>query len=179
MPLKSTKEAYGLVSKLTHWLIALLIIGLIWLGWYMVDLSYYDRWQNFSLTAHRALGMVVLALAVFKICWVVRSESPALPVSLKRWERAAASATHHTLYLAMLFIPLTGYLISTSNGDPIPFFGWFDIPALFTVSEGVRNLAIEAHYYSAYAVAAIVVLHVAAALKHQFVDKDGTLGRML
>ena len=79
----------------------------------MVDLSYYDKWQNFSLMAHRALGMVVLLLAVFKICWVVGSASPGYVASIKAWERAAASATPHTLYLAMLLSPVTGYVIST------------------------------------------------------------------
>ena len=177
--LRNTTETYGPVSKLNHWRIALRIIGLIWLGWYMVDLTYYHEWQKFSLMAHRALGMVVLLLAALKIAWVIGSKLPDFVGSQKPWERAAASATHHLLYLVMLLVPLTGYIISTSNGDPIPFFGWFDIPALFTAGTQVRDIAIDVHYYLAYAVAVIVLMHAAGALKHQFIVKDGTLGRIV
>lgn len=179
MKLRNTNERYGAITKLLHWSIAMLIIGLIWLGWYMVDLTYYDKWYNASLTAHRALGMLVLLLAALKIAWIVLSRPPPFVATIKPWERVAAKATHHTLYLAMLLIPVTGYIISTSEGDAIPFFDWFEIPALFSAGERLRDLAIEIHYYAAYGVAFLVLLHAGAALKHQFLDRDGTLKRML
>ena len=75
--------------------------------------------------------------------------------------------------------PLTGYVISTSAGDGIAIFGWFEVPAVLPKSEALRDAAVELHYYLAYGTAALVLLHVTAALKHQFVDRDDILSRML
>ncbi|NKC13798.1 MAG: cytochrome b [Gammaproteobacteria bacterium] len=177
--LKNTEERYGLLPKLLHWFIAVLIIGLIWLGWYMVDLTYYDRWYNDSLTAHKALGLLVLALALVKIVWTLVNRPPPLVATLRTFERVAAHAAHGLLYLAMLLIPVTGYLISTSAGAAVSIFNWFDVPALVVLDDASRDVAIEVHYYASYAVAVLVVIHALAALKHQFIDKDGTLRRML
>ena len=162
-----------------HWTVALLIIGLIVLGWYMVGLTYYDKWYNDSLSIHKALGMLALALACLKVIWAAVSPSPAFSATLKPWERAAARTTHIVLYAMMVAIPVTGYAISTSAGDSVSFFGWIDIPALLPKSEGLRDLAIELQYYFSYGTAGLVGLHALAALKHQFVDKDGTLRKMM
>ncbi len=86
---------------------------------------------------------------------------------------------HLTLFAMMVAIPITGYGISTSAGDGITIFGWFEVPALIPESEALRDLAIELHYYLAYGTAALVLLHAMAAFKHQFIDRDGTLGRMI
>ena len=176
---KNSAQHYGLISKLLHWSIALLIIGLIWLGWYMVQLGYYDAWYHDSLTAHKALGMLVLLLGAIKIIWSIYSTSPDFVPSIKPWERWAARGAHILLFALMLSVPATGYLISTSAGDSISFFEWFDIPVLLQADERLRDLAIEWHYYLAYGAAGLVGIHALAALKHQFINKDGTLGKML
>jgi cytochrome b561 len=175
---RSSKTDYGIITRLLHWLVALLIIGLIGLGWWMVDLSYYDRWYNRALDLHKALGMLVLALAAVKIGWMMFDGRPGFPDSISSWERTAATAVHHLFYLLMLLIPVTGYIISTSAGDGISMFGWFEVPALLPAGETVRDIAIELHYWLAYGTAALVVIHAAAAVKHQFIDRDGTLRRM-
>lgn len=177
--LKNSDTRYGLVAKSLHWLIAGLIIGLIALGWYMVDLTYFDRWYNESLSLHKSLGMLVLALALLKLGWMAYSPSPGLSANLARWERAAAKATHHTLILMMILLPVTGYVISTSAGHEVSFFGLFGIPALLPRNETLRDIAIVLHFYMAYGVALLVAGHVLAALKHQFLDRDGTLMRMI
>ena len=177
--LKSTESAYGLVTRALHWLVAALVIGLIWLGWWMVGLTYYDRWYNTSLETHKALGLTVLALAVVKIAWVALDGKPRLPPSIGAWERRGASVAHYLFYVLMIAVPVTGYFISTSAGDGIPIFGWFEVPAITALGEGPRELAIELHYWLAYAMAGLVAVHVLAALKHQFIDRDGTLSRML
>ena len=179
MLIKNTAEHFGLVAKLVHWVIALLILGLIWLGWYMVGLSYYDPWSQDSLIAHRALGMIVLGLALFKVLWLIVSPTPDPLPSQKPWEHKASHLVHWILFLSMFVIPITGYLISTSEGAAVPIFNWFDIPALFVVEESTRDLAIDIHYYVAYAILVVAVIHASAAVKHQFVDRDGTLKRML
>lgn len=179
MKIKNTPETFGLLTKLLHWLIAIAIIGLIWLGWYMVDLTYYDKWYNKSLTWHKAVGMLVLAAAILKIGWQLYSPLPGTNPLLKAWEKFAARLMHIILLVMMILIPVSGYLISTSNGKPIDIFGWFAIPALVPVDKNLRDLAIDLHFYLAYGTAILALGHAGAALKHQFINKDGTLTKML
>ena len=145
--LRNSESTYGAITRSLHWTVALLIIGLIALGWYMVGLSYYDKWYNDSLSIHKSLGMLALTLACLKVIWAAVPPHPAFSGTLKPWERSAARATHMVLYAMMVAIPVTGYVISTSAGDSVSFFGWFDIPAALPKSEGLRDVAIELHYY--------------------------------
>jgi cytochrome b561 len=177
--LRNTVNSYGLVSKALHWLIALGIIGLIALGWWMVGLSYYDAWYHRGLELHRAIGIVVLCLATVFVLWKTLSPSPGHQAELKPWEKLGARIAHVLLLLAMFIIPLSGYVISTSSESGFPFFDLFEIPALLPKSEDARDLAIFIHYYIAYGLVAVIALHAGAAVKHQFIDKHGTLKRML
>jgi cytochrome b561 len=79
----------------------------------------------------------------------------------------------------MLALPVTGYLVSGSAGQAIPVYGWFEVPALARLEAGARDLVIAIHYYCAYGTGALAALHAAAAVKHQFVDRDGLLARMI
>jgi cytochrome b561 len=176
---RNTDTRYGLVAKFLHWSIAALILGLIWLGWYMVGLTYFDKWYNESLSLHKACGLLVLGLALLKLGWLAYSPSPAFPPGLARWEQIAARSVHHILILMMVLIPVTGYLISTSAGKPVSFFGLLDVPAVVPVGERLRDLAIDAHFYLAYGTGVLAAGHVLAACKHQFLDRNGTLARML
>ena len=177
--LRNTPERYGLVTKCLHWGIALGIIGILWLGWWMVGLSYYDAWYNRGLALHRALGMMVLGLACLLLLWKLISPSPGLQKELTPWEKLGAHMAHGLLLLAMFAIPISGYVISTAAGKGFSMFGLFEIPALLPKSEATRDLAIAAHYYIAYGLIAVIVLHAGAAIKHQIIDKHGTLKRML
>jgi len=179
MQIRNSPEQFGLLTKILHWMIAALILFLVWLGWYMVDLDYYHKWYNSSLHWHKSLGMIVLILAVIKIGWQFYTPPPAVVDNLKPWEEKAANGMHHLLILMMLLIPVTGYFISTSDGKSVEVFDWFALPALISKNETVRDLAIGLHFYLAYAVAFLAAGHAGAALKHQFIDKDGTLARMI
>ena len=169
---------YSVLTRILHWLMALNILGLIALGWWMVDLTYYDPWYNRSLELHKAIGLVGLAVAVLFVAWALVRRGPPLP-DMPAWQRIGAHAAHGLLFLLMLVLPVTGYLISTSAGDGVSIFGLFEVPALVQGGESLRDIAIDLHYYIAYGALALVGLHAAAALKHQFVDKDGLLRRML
>ncbi len=179
MLIKNSLSRFGLFSKLLHWLIAILILGLIWLGWYMVDLTYYDKWYNDSLHYHKSFGILVLALALLKIGWQQYTPAPGPATGLKAWEKTGAKIMHYILWSMMLLIPVTGYLISTSAGKPIQLFNWVTLPALVDVDEALRELAIDVHYYLAYATLFLVIGHAGAALKHHFINRDETLKRML
>jgi len=177
--LLNNTERYGWVSRAFHWAIAGLILGLIWLGWWMVDLSFYDAWYHASLTWHKSLGLVVLVLALAKVIWHRRSTPPPLGDTLTSLERVGARSVHRMLLALMFIIPITGYIITTSDGKPVDMFGLFEIPALLSVTEMVRDNSIFLHYWLAYGTIALVGLHAAAALKHQFINRDGILRRMI
>ena len=125
MKIRNTASGYGLVSKLLHWGIGLSILFLIALGWYMVDLTYFDRWYNDSLSWHKSHGMLVLGVAVVYFAWKVVSPSPGPVAALPIWQRYGANVVHALLMVSMVVLPVSGYLISTSAGQPVSVFGWF------------------------------------------------------
>lgn len=179
MRLRNTTNGYGAVAKALHWSMAVLIIGLIGLGWWMVQLTYYDPLYHDALSWHRSLGMIALALIVLRLGWMAVGPRPAPPLSLTRFDRVASRVVHGVLVVLMVVMPLTGYIISTSAGDPVSVFGLVSIPAVLPVSDALRDAATEVHYYAVYAAAALAVLHSLAALKHHLMDRDETLRRML
>ena len=176
---KSGRDHYGLVAIGFHWSIAIVFVGLLGLGAWMVGLTYYDPWYNRSLALHKAFGILVLVVAAAKFGWRIADRSPGYGAEVRAWERGAATAMHWLLNAAIVLLPVTGYAISTSEGAGIDLFGLFELPALFDISEGTRELAIEIHYYLAYGILALVALHAGAALKHHLVDRGSTLRRML
>jgi len=179
MPYLDTSAQYGLITKGLHWLIAILIIALLGIGWWMVDLSYFDPWYHDALTWHKSLGLIVGLVVTFKLTWGLIDTPPKPQSTLSSFEKTASGLAHNTLRLAMLVIPVTGYLVSTSEGAAIEVFNWFSFPAAMQINEGARDIAIDVHYYFAYTTLALVILHATAALKHQFIDRKGTLKRML
>ena len=176
---RSGKDHYGIVSSGFHWTIAILIVGLVGLGAWMVGLTYYDPWYNDSLMLHKAIGIVVLGLALAKFSWKLADGYPGYGPEVKPYERASATLTHWLLNALMVLLPVTGYLISTSEGAGIDMFGLFDVPAFFDVTAETRDLAIDVHFYVAYGGIGLVGIHIVAALKHHFVDRGSTLRRML
>ena len=176
---RSGKDRYGIVSSGFHWAIALAVVGLVGLGAWMVGLTYYDPWYYDSLALHKAIGIVVLALALAKFGWKLVDRNPGFGPEVKPHERAGATAMHWLLNALMVLLPVTGYLISTSEGAGIDMFGLFDVPALVDVTAETRDLAIDIHFYVAYGGIALVGMHIIAALKHHFVDRGSTLRRML
>ena len=176
---RSGKDHYGIVSSGFHWAIALAVVGLVGLGAWMVGLTYYDPWYYDSLALHKAIGIVVLALALAKFGWKLVDRNPGFGPEVKPHERAGATAMHWLLNALMVLLPVTGYLISISEGTGIDMFGLFDVPALVDVWAETRDLAIDIHFYVAYGGIALVGMHIIAALKHHFVDRGSTLRRML
>ena len=169
---------YSAVTRVLHWLLATGILAMVALGWWMVDLTYYDAWYNRSLELHKSVGMLLMLPALLFVVWTLLRRGPPLP-DMPRWQRIAAHATHGLLYLLMLALPVSGYLISTSAGAAVQVFGAFAVPGLVNGGEALRDTAIDLHWAMGYGVLAVVALHAGAALKHQFLDRDGLLRRML
>ena len=176
---RNNRLRYGLVSIALHWTIALGVIGLVGLGAWMVGLSYYDRWYYDALALHKSVGVVVLVLVLVKFGWRFAGPGPEFAPEVGQRSRIGATAMHWLLNALLVLVPVTGYLISTSEGAGIELFGLFDLPAMVEVSERTRDLAIELHYYLAYGGIALVAFHAGAALKHHFVDRGSTLARMV
>ena len=179
MNITNTKNGYGLVAILLHWLMALLIVGLFAIGVYMVELDYYDKWYNAAPWWHKSVGMLVFFLLVLRLFWVFINTHPLPLLSYKPWEIIAAKVTHVLFYILLLLICFSGYFITTAKGASIDMFGWFNIPALAKLGEGTAEVTGEVHEIAAYVMALLFVLHVCATVKHHFFDKDVTLLRML
>ena len=176
---RNGRDHYGVVSIAFHWTVALGFAGLIGLGAWMVELTYYDPWYNASLALHKAIGIVVLIPALARLGWRLADRRPGFEAELTSAERMAATAMHWLLGALTVLLPVTGYLISTSEGSGIDMFGLVEVPASVPVSAGMRDLAIDVHFYLAYGAVGLIALHAGAALKHHFLDGGSTLARML
>lgn len=176
MFIRDTSEGYGLVSRLFHWLMAVAIIAMFGLGLWMVRLDYYSPYYNSAPDIHRSVGMILLFALTLRVIWRLSNPKPSA-VELSPFERKAAFSVHWGFYLLLFALLISGYLISTSDGDPISVFGWFDVPALTKVP-GLETPAGNVHRVLAYAVIALAVIHALAALKHHLIDRSTILTRM-
>ncbi len=179
MQLSNNTKSYGLVSILLHWLVALTIFGLFGVGFWMVDLGYYDTWYHRAPFLHKSTGIILFGVMLLRILWRLMSPPPKAPANHQTWEKRLAHGVHHLLYLMIFIILVSGYLISTADGHPIDVFGWFNVPALPVQFDNQADLSGLVHEYMAYALMGLVVLHLAGAIKHHLVDRDVTLKRML
>ncbi len=179
MLIKNDEELYGALSKGFHWTIALIIIGLIALGWYMAELDREAPGRAVLYLTHKSLGVLVLELALLRLLWISYTRPPSLPAGLRQWEKTAAHLMHIVLYGMMFAIPFTGYMLSATGGYPVTFFNLYEIPAIFPKDEGLHEIAEEVHEILAFTTLGLVVVHVAGALKHRFVDGNDVLERML
>ncbi len=170
-------ENYNIITRVIHWLSALCIVGLFAVGLWMVDLSYYSEWYRTAPHYHRSIGILLAIVTLFRIVWKHMSASP--KPEGKAFEIVTAKLTHSAMYLLLITIFATGYLISTSDGRGIEVFDWFTVPGAGELFPNQSDLAGEIHFYAAWAVILIAGLHALAALKHHFIDKDNTLRKML
>ncbi|MRI35489.1 cytochrome b [Endozoicomonas sp. OPT23] len=176
---KNTQQGYGRITIMVHWLSALTVFSLFGVGLYMMSLSYYDPLYRTLPWWHKSFGLTLLAVTVFRIIWKAASPTPAALPEHGKWTVRLAKLGHSTLYLLLIAIMLTGYLISTADGRGIPFFGWFEVPAFFDGFEGQEDLAGELHFYLAWGLVIAAAGHGLAAIKHHLIDKDKTLTRMI
>jgi cytochrome b561 len=179
----SMPDRYSRVAIGLHWLIAALIIGLLIAGTVMTKLSFVTHAEmRISLTqTHKAVGLSVLVLSLARLLWRLGHKPPALPSNMSRFERFAAKLTHIAFYGFMIGMPLLGWLMVSGYDNAISYFGLFDWPKLpgLLGNEELSALFKRSHKYMGYGGAALIALHVGAALKHHFVKKDDVLARMV
>ncbi len=177
MSVISTKWPLG--SRILHWLSAVFIFGLFALGYWMRTLDYYHPWYEQAPDLHKSFGIVLIILMVTRLVWRVITNKPEHLASHKAWELTLAKIIHWILYLGIILILITGYLIATSDNRPIEVFELFNVPVVMQAFEEQEDIAGIIHEWAAYILMAFVGLHLLGALKHHFIDKDKTLKRML
>jgi cytochrome b561 len=182
-------DRYTRVAIALHWSIALAVVALSITGLWMVDAikqpeSRATAFQTYQL--HKSLGLTVLVLTGLRLIWRLTHPAPPLPVGMTSFERAAAKATHILFYAMMIAIPVAGWaMVSASKfGLPTIVFGLFEWPHISWIvglddKASAEALAKVAHKYMGYGLAALLILHVGAALKHHFINRDNVLARML
>jgi cytochrome b561 len=173
---------YTTVAISFHWLLALMILGAFAMGVYMTDLPFSP--QRIKLyNWHKWAGITFLMLTVLRVVWRVTHRPPELPVAVARampgWQTRVYHATHHLMYLLFFAVPLIGWAYSSAAGFPIVWFGQMPLPDLLPANKALAEAIKPFHQFSALCLMALAGLHVAAALKHQWLDRDGLLLRMM
>lgn len=173
---------YNTVAIVLHWLLALVILSMFGVGIYMTELPFSP--QRLKLyNYHKWAGVTFLALTLLRLLWRVTHRPPTLPNAITRsmpdWQNRAYHATHHLMYLLFFAVPLVGWAYSSAAGFPIVWLGQIPLPDLLQVNKELAELIKPVHKWLALALVALAALHVAAAIKHQLVDRDGLLARML
>ncbi|KXO09040.1 Cytochrome B561 [Moritella sp. JT01] len=178
--LKNTKTAYGWISILLHWVMALTIFGMFGLGLYMVELTYYDAWYKGSLDLHKSIGILLLGLLLVRTVWRWINISPdSADEHASKFEITSAHLVHLGLYLLMFTLMISGYLISTADGRGINVFEFFTVPAIPFSVDNQEDIAGEIHEILAWVLIVLAGVHAIAAIKHHFINKNKTLVRML
>lgn len=179
MSLKNTPDRWGSVSKSLHWLIALLILALGIVGLLMGELPRTPKYF-WVYTAHKSIGITVLALVVLRLAWRLYAGAPRPVPGTPGWQERVASATHWLLYAMMLAIPLSGWLYDSASGlRPFKLFGLLEMPKLVAPDEGAAQLSHALHEWGFWLLILVVLAHAGAAFYHHIQQRDTTLVRML
>ncbi|MBV7435560.1 cytochrome b [Cardiobacteriaceae bacterium TAE3-ERU3] len=157
---------------------AAIVIFLFTSGLYMVTLGYYDAGYNAWPQWHKSFGIVLLTLLILRILWIIIHPKPYPLPNHTRWEVAMAHTTHGLMYLLLLTLVITGYLIATAKGSQINVFGWIELPPIINADNQATLLG-TIHLYAAWSLIVLVSLHALGAIKHALIDRDTTLKRML
>jgi cytochrome b561 len=181
MLIRNTSTEYGFVSKFFHWGIALLfLIQYFLIFWKTYFLPPKSAIANFFIAGlHEPIGIITFIFAVLTISWRLMNVKPIFPLDMPSWERFSARSVHLLLYLVMLVMPLSGLLMTVAGGHPPSFFGLFQIPEFMAPNKALSGFLWGIHESTAYAIVVLVGVHILAALKHHFIDRDNVLKRML
>lgn len=170
-------QRYTRTAVSLHWLIALLIAGGFGLGWFMTDLPLSPAKLKYY-SWHKWIGVTVFLLALLRLAWRLSHRPPPLPAGMPAWQLQAAEWGHRGLYLLIFILPLSGWLYSSASGYPVVYLGLVQLPDLVGRDKALAGVLHEVHELLATGLLVLVGVHVLAAFKHHFLDRDGLLGRM-
>lgn len=172
------RNDYGATAIALHWIAAALIAGNLAFGLFMVDLPLTPAKLRYY-SWHKWVGVTIFLVSALRLLWRLSHPAPALPAGLPGWQRAAARASHHLMYVLFFLAPLSGWLFSSASGFQTVYFGAIAIPDLLGKNKEIADVLKLVHRFANYALAALIVVHAAAAIKHHVADRDDVLSRML
>lgn len=167
---------YDTITRLLHWLIAFLLIGLISLGWYMMSIEDQPN-SGWYFNLHKSFGLIAAALIIFRLIWRFTHKPASLPPTVPLWQAKLSRAVHLLLYLCMLIMPITGFIGASFSKHGVIFFG-IQLPRWVNQSHDIAEKFFEVHEWVAWILVGLVVLHILAAIKHLFINKDNVFQRM-
>ena len=175
----NTEERWGSVAIGLHWLVAgLILLVQVPAGLVMLQLD-PGALQNALFNVHKNVGLVIFALALVRVGWRLANPVPRLPLDVPGWQVRVAQLTHFVLYALIFLLPISGFLYTAFGGFPVPLFMVYDLGQLIPTSKPQAEVWQAIHYWSQWALYAVVALHVAGALQHHLVHGDTVLRRML
>ena len=175
--LRDTSDRFGMISKAFHWVVGFSVLGLIGVGLWMEDLPLSpDKFEIYGW--HKSAGITVLALMAARFVWRMVNPRPAF-LGEPGWQKTASVATHHVMYLCLFAMPLIGWVNSAASNFPVNVWGMLTLPAIVDPNPDLAAATKAAHTYVGWVLMVLIILHVGAALKHHFADRDDTLRRML
>ena len=177
MTLKNTVHGYGIIARSLHWVMAVLVLALLSIGFFMTSMDFSPvKLQVYGL--HKSFGFLVFFLGIGRVLWRFANPKVEELETHQLWEKILAKISHFLLYAALFLMPLSGWLMSSAADFPAMFFGLFDMPDLVSKDEDLFKILRQAHEIFAYIIIGVVGLHIAGAFKHHFIDRDVTLQRM-
>lgn len=175
-------QRYNAGARAIHWVGAAMIIALVFVGWCMSELPKDDPDRGFIYGLHKSVGLLTLMLLAARLVWLRLHPAPELPKALTEKEMRLTKAIKSALYVLMFLVPVSGCVMSQAAGHPVGFFGLFELPTLIGENKDLAGFAHEMHELTAWGMLALVALHVAGAIKHRLLDRNGetdVLARML
>ncbi len=184
MGLRNTERAWGALSKWLHWTIAVLMIAAIvcsvWASQLNPEIAWHRTlWQWLIMKLHKPLGFTAMVLIYIRFVWMLANPRPALPASMSRGEVVASKLVHVSLYGLMLIVPVSGWFMSQYADSSVNFFGLFSIGNIVAPDKDMVGRLHPVHTWLGLVTAGLVLLHIGAALFHEFLRKDGVLSEML
>ncbi|WP_200832594.1 cytochrome b [Candidatus Halocynthiibacter alkanivorans] len=172
------KNLYDLVSRVNHWALALLIVGMLVFGFYVFEFVPRGPGKGALIGLHKSIGFVILVLGIWRVGWRLAQGFKRDTGTSPLWQHRVARAAHVLLLAGVIIMPLSGITGAYFSGRVTSVFGLFSLP-VGEKTESLAEIAYGAHVIAAYSISFVLILHVAGALKHHFIDRDATLKRML
>jgi cytochrome b561 len=172
-------QRYDKVAMALHWLVAIGVFVMIGLGWYMVDIPRNTPARSTFYNLHKSIGVTLAVIILIRAYWRWKHPPPPLPAGTASWIVNAARLSHNLLYALLIFMPTVGFIASNFTKFGVTYFGLFKIGPLFEENKTLYELFNGFHHAAAAVLVAVVAIHIAAALKHLLIDKDGVFYRML
>ncbi len=171
-------KKYDLLSRLNHWSVAIAFIGMLIAG-LVLEYAELSKPNYFTLlTYHKAVGVILMISALWRVGYRMHQGFTVARPEIPKWQHKASQVVHYLLLVAVIILPVSGLAMATFSGFPTDVFGLFTTPSL-DKSEAISSSLREIHKWSAYSLIVLIAVHVSAALKNHFINKDNTLVRMI